>query len=75
MAIIVTASNKVGIRRGNIYGRKCAGNYFLKGLIALLKACEYSTTEFASCLYLKPIGDDFVLCFVCIDDFLVVSTT
>lgn len=66
---------KVDILRGNMYGRKISGNSILKGPIALLKACWYSPADFDPGLYYKLIGDNFILFSVCIDDFLVFSTT
>lgn len=47
----------VGVLRGNMYGGRSAGNYFLKGLIVLLHKHGYSPTYVDPCLYFKRTAE------------------
>lgn len=65
----------VGVLNGNMYGSRSAGSYFTQGLMKWLRKKDYTPTEFDTCLHFKQDGDHLILFYVCIDDFLVISTT
>lgn len=64
----------VGLLKGNMYGGKSADNYFLNCLISKVKKHGYSPTDVEPCLYYKRIDADFIVIYVCIDEFLVIIT-
>lgn len=67
--------NTVGVLRGNMYGGRSAGNYFLKGLTSWLNKFEYTTTDVDPCIYYKRDGDHYIIFSISIDDFLVCSNS
>lgn len=60
---------RVGLLKGNIYGERSTGNYFLKGLILQIKSQGHSPTDFDHCIFYKRFGADLILFAVCIDYF------
>lgn len=65
--------NCVGILRGNLYGGKSAGNFFLTGLFGRLFKWGYQQSDVDPCLFFRHT-DEGLICFsVSKDDFLAVT--